>query len=182
MPTGRGPVRRTLVARSSAGSPSMRTRERLRDLSSNGIGASSCRTIRSRSSTANSRRSPTCRSSRRSTSGARPPNRSPRPPPSAGTETPSLEINAHCRQEELCAVVGCGETLLRDSDRLAEYVDRAAETGVTVGVKVRAEVPASSTCRHWLENSSAREPTSSMSTRWTASRSSLTWSTRPTCS
>jgi TIM-barrel protein len=51
-----------------------------------------------------------------------------------------LEINAHCRQEELCAV-GCGETLLRDSDRLAEYVDRAAETGVTVGVKVRAEVP-----------------------------------------
>ncbi|MFU8867295.1 tRNA-dihydrouridine synthase [Natronococcus sp.] len=51
-----------------------------------------------------------------------------------------LEINAHCRQEELCAV-GCGETLLRDSDRLAEYVARAAETGAVVGVKVRAEVP-----------------------------------------
>ncbi|MDS0478020.1 tRNA-dihydrouridine synthase [Natrinema sp. 1APR25-10V2] len=51
-----------------------------------------------------------------------------------------LEINAHCRQDELCAV-GCGETLLRDRDRLANYVERAAETGVTVGAKVRAEVP-----------------------------------------
>jgi len=51
-----------------------------------------------------------------------------------------LEINAHCRQDELCAV-GCGETLLKDADRLAEYVGRAAETGATVGVKVRAEVP-----------------------------------------
>lgn len=51
-----------------------------------------------------------------------------------------LEVNAHCRQEELCAV-GCGETLLRDADRLAEYVAAAAETGATVGAKVRAEVP-----------------------------------------
>ncbi|SEQ06063.1 tRNA-dihydrouridine synthase [Natrinema salaciae] len=51
-----------------------------------------------------------------------------------------LEINAHCRQDELRAV-GCGETLLRDGERLAEAVDRAAETGATVGVKVRAEVP-----------------------------------------
>ncbi|WP_455449763.1 tRNA-dihydrouridine synthase [Natrinema thermotolerans] len=51
-----------------------------------------------------------------------------------------LEINAHCRQDELCAV-GCGETLLRDGERLATYVDRAAATGATVGVKVRAEVP-----------------------------------------
>ncbi|RQG96050.1 dihydropyrimidine dehydrogenase [Natrarchaeobius chitinivorans] len=51
-----------------------------------------------------------------------------------------LEINAHCRQEELCAV-GCGETLLQDADRLARYVETAAGTGVTVGVKVRAEVP-----------------------------------------
>ncbi|WP_254767886.1 tRNA-dihydrouridine synthase [Salinilacihabitans rarus] len=52
-----------------------------------------------------------------------------------------LEINAHCRQDELCAV-GCGETLLRDADRLCEYVATAAEAGATVGVKVRAEVPA----------------------------------------
>ncbi|WP_306058251.1 tRNA-dihydrouridine synthase [Natronococcus wangiae] len=51
-----------------------------------------------------------------------------------------LEINAHCRQDELCAV-GCGETLLRDADRLCEYAERAAATGATVGVKVRAEVP-----------------------------------------
>ncbi|TYT61823.1 tRNA-dihydrouridine synthase [Natrialba swarupiae] len=51
-----------------------------------------------------------------------------------------LEINAHCRQDELCAV-GCGETLLRDADRLRTYVETAADTGARVGVKVRAEVP-----------------------------------------
>ncbi|SDM44870.1 TIM-barrel protein, putative [Halogranum gelatinilyticum] len=50
-----------------------------------------------------------------------------------------LEINAHCRQEELCAV-GCGESLLRDTDRLAEYVAAAVDAGATVSVKVRAEV------------------------------------------
>jgi TIM-barrel protein len=51
-----------------------------------------------------------------------------------------LEINAHCRQPELRAV-GCGESLLADTDRLADYVAVAAETGATVSVKVRAEVP-----------------------------------------
>lgn len=51
-----------------------------------------------------------------------------------------LEINAHCRQDELCAV-GCGESLLRDGPRLCRYVESAAKTGATVGVKVRAEVP-----------------------------------------
>ncbi len=51
-----------------------------------------------------------------------------------------LEINAHCRQDELCAV-GCGETLLRDRERLRDYVERAADAGATVGAKVRAEVP-----------------------------------------
>ncbi|AFZ71581.1 tRNA-dihydrouridine synthase [Natronobacterium gregoryi] len=50
-----------------------------------------------------------------------------------------LEINAHCRQAELCAV-GCGETLLKDTERLARHVETAADTGATVGVKVRAEV------------------------------------------
>ena len=50
-----------------------------------------------------------------------------------------LEINAHCRQPELCAV-GCGESLLAAPDRLGEYVSAAAETGATVSVKVRAEV------------------------------------------
>ncbi|MDS0294592.1 tRNA-dihydrouridine synthase [Halogeometricum luteum] len=50
-----------------------------------------------------------------------------------------LEVNAHCRQDELRAV-GCGETLLRDTDRLCEYVAAAADEGATVGAKVRAEV------------------------------------------
>ncbi|MGM0605252.1 MAG: tRNA-dihydrouridine synthase [Halobacteriota archaeon] len=50
-----------------------------------------------------------------------------------------LEINAHCRQPELRAV-GCGESLLVDTERLAEYVSTAVSTGATVGVKVRAEV------------------------------------------
>jgi TIM-barrel protein len=51
-----------------------------------------------------------------------------------------LEVNAHCRQAELCAV-GCGETLLAETDRLAEYVAAAAAEGPAVSVKVRAEVP-----------------------------------------
>ncbi|MFC7098665.1 tRNA-dihydrouridine synthase [Halobaculum marinum] len=50
-----------------------------------------------------------------------------------------LEVNAHCRQAELCEV-GCGETLLRDTDRLCEYVAAASATGADVSVKVRAEV------------------------------------------
>ncbi|MFC5135647.1 MULTISPECIES: tRNA-dihydrouridine synthase [Haloferacaceae] len=49
------------------------------------------------------------------------------------------EINAHCRQPELRAA-GCGETLLADRERLAEYVAAAAETGATTSVKVRTEV------------------------------------------
>ncbi len=50
-----------------------------------------------------------------------------------------IEVNAHCRQAELCAA-GCGETLLQDADRLVSFVRAAAATGATVGVKVRAEV------------------------------------------
>jgi TIM-barrel protein len=50
------------------------------------------------------------------------------------------EVNAHCRQPELRAV-GCGESLLRDPERLAEYVAAAAGTGATTSVKVRAGVP-----------------------------------------
>ncbi|MFC5278158.1 tRNA-dihydrouridine synthase [Halorubrum rubrum] len=49
------------------------------------------------------------------------------------------EINAHCRQPELRAV-GCGEALLANRERLADYVAAAAETGATTGVKVRTEV------------------------------------------
>ncbi|UPV74547.1 tRNA-dihydrouridine synthase [Halorussus limi] len=51
-----------------------------------------------------------------------------------------LELNAHCRQDEMCAA-GAGEALLRDPDRLREQVRVAAESGARVGVKVRAEVP-----------------------------------------
>jgi TIM-barrel protein len=50
-----------------------------------------------------------------------------------------LEINAHCRQAEMCAA-GAGETLLHDTDRLREQVRAASETGATVSVKVRAEI------------------------------------------
>ncbi|MFB6126015.1 MAG: dihydropyrimidine dehydrogenase [Halolamina sp.] len=50
-----------------------------------------------------------------------------------------VEINAHCRQAELCAA-GCGERLLADTDRLRAQVGAAAETGATVSVKLRAEV------------------------------------------
>ena len=50
-----------------------------------------------------------------------------------------LEVNAHCRQAELCDA-GCGETLLADGDRLTAFVRAAASTGAPVSVKVRAEV------------------------------------------
>jgi TIM-barrel protein len=50
-----------------------------------------------------------------------------------------LEINAHCRQAEMCAA-GCGETLLRKPERLRSFVAAAADAGATVSVKVRAEV------------------------------------------
>jgi TIM-barrel protein len=50
------------------------------------------------------------------------------------------ELNAHCRQDELCAV-GCGEALLRDGDRLVEFVRAVAEAGPLASVKVRTEVP-----------------------------------------
>jgi TIM-barrel protein len=53
-----------------------------------------------------------------------------------------VEINAHCRQEEMCAA-GAGETLLRDPDRLCEQVRAAASVdgpSPTVSVKVRAEI------------------------------------------
>ena len=50
-----------------------------------------------------------------------------------------LEVNAHCRQAEMCAA-GAGESLLREGDRLAEQVAAAAGVGATVSVKVRTEV------------------------------------------
>jgi len=50
-----------------------------------------------------------------------------------------LEVNAHCRQDEMCAA-GAGESLLRDPDRLASQVRAAADAGATVSVKVRTEL------------------------------------------
>ena len=49
-----------------------------------------------------------------------------------------IEINAHCRQTEMCAV-GAGESLLADTERLCEQVRVARECGPDVSVKVRAE-------------------------------------------
>jgi len=49
------------------------------------------------------------------------------------------EINAHCRQDEMCAA-GAGESLLQNPHRLTEYVRAAAETDATVSVKVRTEL------------------------------------------
>lgn len=51
-----------------------------------------------------------------------------------------LEINAHCRQEEMCQA-GAGESLLTAPDRLTEQVHTVAETGATASVKLRTEVP-----------------------------------------
>ncbi|WP_255195517.1 tRNA-dihydrouridine synthase [Halorarius litoreus] len=50
-----------------------------------------------------------------------------------------LEVNAHCRQAEMCDA-GAGQTLLRDGDRLCEYARAASEAGADVSVKVRTEV------------------------------------------
>lgn len=49
-----------------------------------------------------------------------------------------LEVNAHCRQAEMCAA-GAGESLLRDTDRLRAQV-AAARAAPRVSVKLRAEV------------------------------------------
>ncbi|MFW6384549.1 MAG: tRNA-dihydrouridine synthase [Halodesulfurarchaeum sp.] len=51
-----------------------------------------------------------------------------------------IEINAHCRQGEMCEV-GAGQSLLAAPDRLAGQVETASGTGATVSVKVRTEVP-----------------------------------------
>jgi TIM-barrel protein len=48
-----------------------------------------------------------------------------------------VEINAHCRQPEMCRV-GAGEALLADADRLCGQVRTAAQAGAPVSVKVRA--------------------------------------------
>lgn len=51
-----------------------------------------------------------------------------------------LEINGHCRQDEMCRA-GAGEALLRNPDDLREQVAAATAEGPAVSVKVRAELP-----------------------------------------
>jgi TIM-barrel protein len=49
-----------------------------------------------------------------------------------------VEINAHCRQPEMCRA-GAGEALLANTDRLCEQVRTLRRAGAPVSVKVRAE-------------------------------------------
>ena len=49
------------------------------------------------------------------------------------------EINAHCRQAEMCET-GAGQSLLREPGRLVAQVRTAADAGATVSVKVRTEL------------------------------------------
>ena len=49
------------------------------------------------------------------------------------------EIDAHCRQPPMVDA-GCGEALLKDTDRLCEIVSALAEAGYTVSVKTRAGI------------------------------------------
>lgn len=51
-----------------------------------------------------------------------------------------LEVNAHCRQDEMCAA-GAGEALLSEPDALCDQVAAASDAGAAISVKVRAEVP-----------------------------------------
>ncbi len=51
-----------------------------------------------------------------------------------------VEINCHCRQEELLSI-GCGQNMMFHSD-LSEYVSRVVDEGDSkVSVKIRANVP-----------------------------------------
>lgn len=50
-----------------------------------------------------------------------------------------LELNAHCRQEEMAAI-GVGEVMLKDRIRLARTVAELKKTGVAVSLKMRTGV------------------------------------------
>ncbi len=50
----------------------------------------------------------------------------------------TVELNAHCRQDEMCRA-GAGEALLADADRLCAQVRTVCRTGAPVSVKLRAE-------------------------------------------
>lgn len=50
-----------------------------------------------------------------------------------------LEIDAHCRQKEITDI-GSGQALLTDLPKLCDWIGQIKETGVTLSVKVRANV------------------------------------------
>jgi tRNA-dihydrouridine synthase B len=50
-----------------------------------------------------------------------------------------LELNAHCRQEEMAAI-GVGEVMLKDRIRLARIVTEIKSTGVVLSLKMRTGV------------------------------------------
>ncbi len=50
-----------------------------------------------------------------------------------------LEINAHCRQPEITEL-GAGEALLKDTQKLCEYIKEIKKTGILLSVKIRANV------------------------------------------
>jgi putative methanogenesis marker domain 9 len=50
-----------------------------------------------------------------------------------------LELNAHCRQEEMAAV-GVGEVMLKDRVKLARIVTELKKTGVVLSLKMRSGV------------------------------------------
>ncbi|WP_340820707.1 methanogenesis marker 9 domain-containing protein [Methanolobus sp. WCC4] len=50
-----------------------------------------------------------------------------------------LEIDAHCRQKEMTDI-GTGQALLTDLTKLCDWIKQIKETGVTLSVKVRANV------------------------------------------
>lgn len=52
---------------------------------------------------------------------------------------PSIEINAHCRQQEMLEA-GSGESLLRRPEVLSGWIEEVKSIGGTVGVKTRANV------------------------------------------
>ena len=49
-----------------------------------------------------------------------------------------VELNAHCRQDEMCRA-GAGEALLADTDRLCAQVRTVCRAGAPASVKLRAE-------------------------------------------
>jgi len=50
-----------------------------------------------------------------------------------------LELNAHCRQEEMAAI-GVGEVMLKDRIKLAKWVGEIKKTGVVLSLKMRTGV------------------------------------------